>query len=38
MDLPGATLGKLHTPSTVPANGYLPSVFYRALDKDFAES
>jgi hypothetical protein len=27
------TLGKQHTSSTVSANSYLPSVFYRTLDK-----
>ena len=32
------TLGKQHTISIVPANVSLPSVFYRALDKYFAES
>ena len=36
--LPSITLNKQHTASTVPANGSLPSVFYRALGKDFAES
>ena len=30
-DLPSVTLGKQHTASTVPANVYLASVFYRAL-------
>ena len=35
--LPSVTLGKQHTASTVPANVSLPSVFYRALGKDFAE-
>ena len=37
-DLLGVTLDKLHTPSTVAANDSLPSVFYRALGKDFAKS
>ena len=37
-DLLSVTLGKQHTASTVPANVSLPSVFYRALDKYFAES
>ena len=37
-DLSSVTLGKQHTASTVPANSSLPSVFYRALGKDFAES
>ena len=37
-DLPSVTLDKQHTTSTVPANGSLPSVFYRTLGKDFAES
>ena len=32
-----ATLDKQHTTSTVSANSYLPSVFYRALGKWFAE-
>ena len=36
--LPSVTLGKQHTASTVPANVILPSVFYRALGKYFAES
>ena len=35
--LPSVTLGKQHMSSTVSANSYLPSVFYRALDKWFAE-
>jgi len=35
--LPSVTLGKQHTTSTVSANSYLPSVFYRALGKWFAE-
>ena len=35
--LPNVTLVKQHTASTVLANVFLPSVFYRALDKDFAE-
>ena len=37
-DLPSITLNKQHITSTVPANGSLPSVFYRALGKDFVES
>jgi len=37
-DLLSVTLAKQHTTSTVPANVSLPSVFYRALGKDFAES
>ena len=37
-DLSSATLDKQHTASIVLANGSLPSVFYRALGKDFAES
>ena len=36
--LPSVTLGNQHMTSTVPANRFLPSVFYRALGKDFAES
>ena len=36
--LPSVTLGKQHTTSTVPANVSLPSVFYRALGKYFAET
>ena len=36
--LPSVTLGKQHTTSTVPANVSLPSVFYQALGKFFAES
>ena len=35
--LPSVTLGKQHTASTESANSCLPSVFYRALDKWFAE-
>ena len=35
--LPSVTLSKQHTASTVSANSYLPSVFYRALDKWFVE-
>ena len=31
--LPGVTLGKKHTASTVSINSYLSSVFYRALGK-----
>ena len=37
-DLSSVTLDKQHMASTVPANGSLPSVFYRPLGKDFAES
>ena len=37
-DLSSVTLGKQHTASTVPVNISLPSVFYRALGKYFAES
>ena len=37
-DLSSVTLDKQHTTFTVPANGSLSSVFYRALGKDFAES
>jgi len=37
-DLSSVTLDKQHTASTVPTNGSLPSVFSRALGKDFAES
>ena len=36
-DLPSVTLGKQHTAYTVTAKVYLPSDFYRALDKDIAE-
>ena len=32
------TLGNQHMASTVPTNVSLPSVFYRALGKYFAES
>ena len=35
--LPSVTLDKQHTASTVSANSYLPSVFYRTLGKWFAE-
>ena len=35
--LPSITLDKQHTTSTVSTNSYLPSVFYHALDKWFAE-
>ena len=31
------TLGKQHTAYTVTAKVYLPSVFYQAFGKDFAE-
>ena len=35
--LPSVTLGKQHTAYTELANSYLPSVFYRAFGKWFAE-
>ena len=37
-DLPSVTLDKQYTASIVSANVSLPSVFYQALGKDFAES
>ena len=36
-DLPSVTLGKQHTAYTVTAKVSLPSVFYCAFGKDFAE-
>jgi hypothetical protein len=35
--LPSVTLGKEHSANILSANGSLPSAFFRALDKDFAE-
>ena len=36
-DSPSVTLGEQHSPKTVTAKPTLPSVFYRALGKAFAE-
>ena len=36
-DSPSVTLGKQHSPKKVTAKPTLPSVFYRALGKAFAE-
>ena len=35
---PSVTLGEQHSPKTVTAKPTLPSVFYRALGKAFADS